>query len=129
MYLRFTAPGAVTRARVAPGLFGPAGYLAWNESAAADPLRTAIRAELDWFNEQLPVPRRFSVRSKGRWWSDGICWFRDDAHEVIAHGNALAALIEECGIPITRVWTRDPGQVLYSDRWQVVAKPERYLLQ
>lgn len=128
MYLRFTAPGAVTRARVAPGLFGPACDLWWSRTEDT-PTLLGIRAELDWFNEWLPVPRRFGVVAKGRTWSDGICWFRDNAHEAIAHGYVLAALIAEAGIPIDHIWTRDPGQVLYRDRWQVVAKPERYLLQ
>ena len=126
MYLRFTAPGAVTRARVAPGLFGPAYWLwRWGEES---PVLHAIRRELDWFEAQLPIPRRFGVRAKGRTWSDGICWFRDHAREMVAHAFTLAALIEEGGVPIDRIWTRDPGQILYRDPYQVVAKPERLML-
>jgi len=127
MYLRFTAPGVVTRARVAPGLFGAAYDLWWDRSEDT-PSLLALRRELDWFNEQLPRPRRLGVVARGRWWPDGVCWFRDSAREAIAHGYALASLIEECGVPIERLWTRDPGQILYRDRWQVVAKPERYLM-
>lgn len=130
MYLRFTVPsaGRVTRAGVAPGPFRAASDLYWDGDRDNDPVLLAIRRELDWFNEWLPVPRRFGVVAKGRWWSDGICWFRDDAREMVAHAYVLAALIEECGMPVYRRWTRDPGQVLYKDRWQVVAMPERYLL-
>lgn len=127
MYLRFTVPGTVTRARVAPGLFRIAGYL-WCERNEDTPTLFALRRELDWFDEWLPVPDRFSVRARHRHWSDGICWFRDEAREVVGHAYTLAALIEECGVPIERNWTRHPGQILYRDRWQVVAKPERYLL-
>lgn len=127
MYLRFTVPGTVTRARVAPGLFGPAFDLCWYRIEDT-PVLLAIRRELDWFNEWLPVPRRFGVVAKGRHWSDGICWFRDDAREMVGHAYVLAALLEECGVPIERSWTRDPGQILYRDRWQVVAKPERAML-
>ena len=127
MYLRFTAPGAVTRARVAPGLFGPACDLWWERSGES-PTLLALRRELDWFNEALPVPRRFAVVAKRRRWSDGICWFRDSAHEMVRHAYALAALIEDCGIPIEPIWTRDPGQILYRDLWQVVAKPERSMV-
>jgi hypothetical protein len=127
MFVRFTAPGAVTRSRVAPGLFGPAYWLAW--SLPDTPVRHAIRREVDWFEDRLPVPRRFGVKAKGRWWSDGICWFRDHAREMVAHAFTLAALIEEGGVPIDRIWTRDPGQILYRDPYQVVAKPERLMLQ
>lgn len=132
MYLRFTVPvehgGTVTRARVAPGPFRIASNLYWDGDHESDPRLMALRRELDWFNDRLPVPRRFSVRAKGRWWRDGICWFRDDAREMIAHMEAMVGLIEDCGVPVTRNWTRDPGQLLYRDDWQVVAKPERYML-
>lgn len=128
MYLRFTGPGTVTRARVAAGLFKPA-YDLWHAAGReADPVLLALRRELDWFCDRLPVPDRFCVRAKGIAWSDGVCWFRGDAREMVAHAYILAALIEECGVPIARSWTRDPGQVLYRDCFQVVAKPERRML-
>jgi hypothetical protein len=127
MFVRFTAPGAVTRARVAPGLFGPAYWLwRWGEMT---PALLALRRELDWFEDRLPVPDRFGVRAKGRFWSDGVCWFRDHAREMLAHAFTLAVLIEEGGIPIDRIWTRDSGQILYRDPYQVVAKPERAMLR
>ena len=128
MYLRFTVPGTVTRARVAPGPFRLASDLWWNRADTPDPVLLALRRELDWFNEWLPVPRRFGVVARGRKWDDGICWFRDDAREMVGHAHVLAALLAECGVPIERSWTRDPGQILYRDRWQVVAKPERTML-
>ena len=132
MYLRFTVPvahgGTVTRARVAPGPFWLASRLYWDGAFHTDPVLIALRRELDWFNDRLPVPKRFGVKARGRWWSDGVCWFRDDAREMLAHMQALVSLVEECGVPVERNWTRDPGQLLYRDRWQVVAMPERYLL-
>ena len=128
MYLRFTVPGTVTRARVAPGPFRLASALCCSRGDTPDPVLLALRRELDWFNEWLPVPRRFGVVAKGRKWSDGICWFRDDAREMVGHAYVLAALLAECGVPIERSWTRDPGQILYRDAFQVVAKPERTML-
>lgn len=131
MYLRFIAPAppgewGVTRAHVDPGFFR-SGYNVWSGDRS-DPVKVAIRRELDWFNDNLPVPTRFCVKAKRVWHADGVCWFRHGAREMIAHAHVLAALIEECGIRIDRVWTRDPGQVLYRDPWQVVAKPERLQL-
>jgi hypothetical protein len=40
----------------------------------------------------------------------------------------LRAQTKEGGIPIARIWTRDPRQILYRDPYQVVAKPERTML-
>ncbi|MEM9310904.1 MAG: hypothetical protein AAGA34_05595 [Pseudomonadota bacterium] len=128
MYARFTAPAAagqwsVTRAHVDPGFFR-SGYDVWS-GEASDPVKIAIRQELDWFNEYLPVPSRLAVKAKRVWHRDGVCWFREDAAEVLRHAFVLASLIEASGIRIDRTWTRDPGQILYRDKWQVVAKPER----
>ncbi len=132
MYVRFTVPiahgGTVTRSKLAPGPFHAASQLWWRGDHEGDPILIAIRRELDWFNSNLPVPKRFGVKAKGRWYSDGICWFRDDARLMLRHMFALTSLVEECGVPISRRWTRDPGQLLYRDRWQVVAKPERIQL-
>ena len=128
MFLRFTVPGTVTRARVAPGPFRLAYEVCrWGDSDG-NPVIEAIRHELEWFCAWLPAPRRFGVMARGREWYDGICWFRDEAREMVGHAYVLAALLAECGVPVERSWTRDPGQILYRDRWQVVAKPERYLL-
>lgn len=130
MYLRFAAPsarGGVTRACVMPGFFG-AAYDLWWDRKDDTPTLLALRRELDWFNEWLPVPKRFAVKARGVWWSDGICWFRDEARDMVAHANTLAALMQDCGAPVERHWTRDPGQLLYRDRWQVVAKPERHMI-
>ncbi|MDJ0978206.1 MAG: hypothetical protein QNI87_06700 [Erythrobacter sp.] len=128
MYLRFTVPkqhaGTVTRANLAPGPFRTASELYWDGDPETNPVLAAIRQELDWFNAELPVPKRFGVKARGRWWSDGVCWFRDSAREPIAHMEVMVSLLEDCGVPVTRNWTREPGQLLYRDDWQVVAKPD-----
>ena len=51
---------------------------------------------------------------------------RDDAREMLAHMEALVCLVTECGVPVERNWSRNPGQLLYRDRWQVVAMPDRH---
>ena len=53
-----------------------------------------------------------------------MCWFQDHARDPIRHMEVMVALIEDCGVPVDRNWTRDPGQLLYRDKWQVVAKPD-----
>ena len=124
MYVRFISPWRIRRG-VDQGLFGPA-YDASRAPAVAEPLRVALRHELDWFEANLPVPARdrFRVRSRKVWRPDGICWFVDEAREAIAHAFAVAALLRDCGVEVVKVATRRPGQILYRDAWQIVAKPE-----
>lgn len=36
----------------------------------------------------------------------------------------MASLIEDCGVTVARQLSECPGQILYRDNWQIVAKPE-----
>lgn len=126
MYLRFVTPGAVTRAGLRPGLFGIAFDLSCD--LWPSPLAQAIDHELEWFGRYLPVPggcHPFAVRAQRVWHKDGVCWFRPEAEarDAIAHAHVLAALLDECGVPVDRISARNPGTILYRDAQQVVAKP------
>ena len=125
MYVRFITPWWPVRPGIDCGLFDPA-YACADDARVPEVLREALRAEIGWFKENLPVPKpgAFLVKSRKSWRSDGLCWFLDDAREPIARAFALAALLRECGVPATKVATRLPGQILYRDAWQIVAKPE-----
>ena len=122
MYVRFITPWWRLPRGIDSGLFGPA-YACARDAEVPAVLRDALWVEIDWFEQNLPVPRRLWVKSRRRWLPDGICWFVADAREMIAHAFAVAALIGECGVPTTKVATRRPGTILYRDDWQIVAKP------
>lgn len=123
MYLRFVSPVPADRGRGGYGLFDATRVA--HDPATPEAHRIAITEELGWFRRHLPVPaaRHFEVRSRGRWYDEGICWFRDDAREMLAHAFVLSALLRDLGVPIHRLHTRRPGQILYRDAWQIVAKP------
>lgn len=123
-YVRFITPWQRLRRDVDSGLFGPAYDLSWNEEVD-EGLRTAIRLQLDYFEAELPVPRRhaFRVKSCRRWYSDGICWFVGQAERMVAEAFILASLIELAGVPVRKLATHRPGTILYRDPYQVVAKP------
>jgi hypothetical protein len=123
MYVRFITPWWRLPRGIDSGLFGPAYDLARDGEVPAV-LREALWVEIGWFEANLPVPRRFGVKSRGRWRPDGICWFVAEAREPIARAFGLAALLADCGVPVRKVATRRPGQLLYRDAWQIVAKPE-----
>ncbi|MEL7486603.1 MAG: hypothetical protein AAGJ87_05210 [Pseudomonadota bacterium] len=126
MYMRFTTPYAAAKTRGARhGIFGPA-YWVWRDGSQPDWLRAAIRDDLDWFNDHLPVPYRFGVvtRKSHRPYG-GVCWFRDDAGAMIDRARRIAALLDQAGVPVTRLRARAPGDIVYRDPWQVVAMPRR----
>lgn len=124
MYIRFITPRPVAAARgAADGVFA-AAYYCWRDDANPGWLRRALRDELDWFNENLLVPNRFGVvtRKSNRRYG-GVCWFRDDARDCIAHAYLLTALLREAGASTSRVKTDAPGDIVYRDDHQIVAMP------
>lgn len=125
MYVRFVSPVALSHGRGQRGLFDAALAIVY-DAATCEALYLPIRAELDWFNAELPRPDEdcFAVRSQGSHIDRAICWFRADAREMVRHANWLAALVGEAGVPIARLHTDRPGQILYADAWQIVAKPD-----
>jgi hypothetical protein len=68
---------------VAEGIFQTA-YDVYYEWRIADYQRQRLRELLDWFNENLPAPTRFSrkrhaIRNK----QSGVCWFKDSARQQL----------------------------------------------
>ena len=129
MYLRFTSSDAVDLGlrggkAVHRGIFGPA-YRVRRDSSYPLYLRRAVHTELRWFEDKLPVPPRgqFQVRSKTWWRAQGICWFKPEAREMIQRAFGLRAVLRECDILISDLRTDRPGQILYKDAFQIIAKP------
>lgn len=87
-------------------------------------LREPVEELYVWFNKNLAIPRRFTVVSRRRHVYAGLSWFRADAHEHIARARELAQLIAAAGHTTAMLKTRHPGQILYRDELQIVAKPE-----
>ena len=129
MYLRFTSPDALRLGLrggklVHSGIFGSA-YRVRRDKTYPQYLRQAIARELNWFEDELPMPpyARFQVRSKTWWRSQGICWFRAEAREMVRRAYGLRSLLAECDILISQLHTDRPGQILYKDDFQIIAKP------
>ena len=120
MYLQFIVVAPQARPH---GLFR-ADYHPGYDDKLPEWLRTPIEDLYAWFNEHLAIPRRFTVVSRRRHVYAGICWFRPEAREHIARARELALLIADAGQPTAMLKTRHPGQILYRDDHQIVAKPE-----
>ncbi len=123
-YLRFATSRPARYARGATlGLFGPA-YAYRDREQTPEWLRAALAEEIEWFEWNLRVPRQFGVVTRrSRRPYAGVCWFRSDAREAIRHADAISALLDECGVPLSRIVTETPGDIVWRDDQQVVAIP------
>lgn len=125
-FIRFATatPAPCTRGAIY-GLFRPA--YAWRDWAETpDWLRAALAEEIRWFEVNLAVPRRFGVVTRRSNRSHaGVCWFTGEARAAIRHADALAALLAECGVPLSRIVSEAPGDIVWRDGQQIVAIPRR----
>ena len=78
-----------------------------------------LRDALFWFNENLPVPSQLEACEHRR----AISWFKPEANQAIKRMWQLKALLEAHGYNIEVLRSTDPGNILYQDNWQVIAKP------
>ncbi|MDQ0465068.1 hypothetical protein QO010_002852 [Caulobacter ginsengisoli] len=78
-----------------------------------------VEDAITWFNENLEAPKHFS-RKGGQ---SALSWFKPAAEEHIRRMHGLKAALEDCGIHVEVLTTREPGFVLYEDEHQIAAEP------
>lgn len=124
MYIRFVLPQRDPYAGVEEGFFRRILDVIDNE-ANPEWLRRDLRTELDWFNDCLDVPGRLWRTFKRRGTVYGVCWFRPEAHEAIRRARYATWLMEEGGTPTREIRAWHPGEIMWRDTLQIVAKPAR----
>lgn len=75
-----------------------------------------------WFKENLAVPSHFEKTWGGRG-RPGLSWFKPIAIEHIKQMHQLKLAVEECGLHVEILTTRDPGSIIWQDKYQLVADP------
>ncbi|MEM7172011.1 MAG: hypothetical protein AAF530_17715 [Pseudomonadota bacterium] len=119
-YIRFVAferPGANDAS------YGPFPLAYQNARHRTQPLcfRRALRDQLDWFEDYLPVPDRFSHKLGRTSRGIGVCWFKPQAKTHIGRMREMCGILEEIGYPIDCYRADRPGLPIYQDAYQLVA--------
>lgn len=125
MYIRFVVSEWDTWARAEVGFFGTAYDIKYQEQPTDAWIRDQVTRELDWFKENLPVPDRLNRRAGRFGRVHGVCWFDPAAAEAISRARYVAWLLTEAGRPVLELRRRKPGEIIWRDPMQVVAKPPR----
>ena len=60
--------------------------------------------------------------STSGWSRDAVSWFKDSAIEPIRKFRVLAALLEHHNRGVRMLRSRNPGKMLYEDKFQVVVE-------
>jgi hypothetical protein len=80
-----------------------------------------------WFDEHLPCPPFAEMLRSGEWTRDAVSWFRANAGEPLSRVWDVIAILREHGTPVRMVTSNSPGQIVYSDRFQIVAETPRWV--
>ncbi len=115
--VRFIASKIDPDSRVEEGIFSAAVRL---RDEGPRYQREELRSQLDWFNQHLPEPAPLNHPRNKR----AISWFKCESKDCITRIWSVVHILEENGVRIEKI-TADhpPGNVIYEDEWQVVAKP------
>jgi hypothetical protein len=117
-YIRFQTQLRCRNTGHPADIFVAAGRIE-DRTTLPDETRDRLREVLTWFNRNLTVPALDDC--------DWRClfWFRSNSQSVISRLWELAYLLEDEGVFVTKVRTRQPGMIVYRDEHQVAAKPRR----
>jgi hypothetical protein len=78
-----------------------------------------ITRHIDWLKMHLQSPEILRNTENYR----AICWFKDTAHEPMKRIWSIKPHVEAYGYWINVIKTWQPGNIIYEDGWQIVAKP------
>ena len=76
----------------------------------------------DWFAENLPWPPQCKRQEPV------VCWFKtENSDEMLKMIRPALWLLERYNVPYFLVYTNTPGEIVYEDQYQIVAKADGVL--
>ncbi len=76
----------------------------------------------DWFAENLPWPPQCKRQEPV------VCWFKtENSDEMLKMIRPALWLLERYEVPYFLVYTNTPGEIVYEDHYQIVAKADGVL--
>jgi hypothetical protein len=117
MFIRFVVGGDDEHHRLLSGLVTEARLLR-DRGLLTHYEAEQLEHTYEWLNKHLPCP----PFSSSGWSRDAVSWFKDSAKSSIEKMRDLAALLESHGHPVRMLRSKNPGKVLYEDRYQIVVE-------
>jgi len=125
MYVRFVTTNLLVNLRMAAGVFRIV-HKVEDDTQVPDYERERLRDLIDWFNENLRVPSRFSRSGRRREYK-AVCWFKPSARAHIEKMREIVWILEANGVFVQMIKTHNPGYIVYEDDYQIAAEPTAHL--
>ena len=120
-YMRIQGKELARNTMYAKGIFSMFLQILKNE--VMDEEDTGLYLEIDdWFANNLPWPPQCQRQEQV------ICWFKtENSEEMVKMIRPALWLLERYNQPYYVVYTNSPGEIVYEDKYQVVAKTDGFL--
>ncbi len=122
-YVRIQGRNLVENTLTGKGVFGLGVELIRNKGMEQEDADLFL--ELDaWFAENLPWPKPCKNQEQV------VCYFKtENAEEMLRYMKPILWLLDRYGIPYYLVCTNTPGEIVYEDQYQIVAKVDDIVIQ
>lgn len=122
-YMRIQGRNLVSNTLTGKGVFGLCMELIRNKTMDQDD--SALYLEIDsWFSEHLPWPEPCKRQEKV------ICYFKtENSAEMVKWMKPVLWLLDRYSIPYYVVLTNTPGEIVYEDQYQIVARVDDIVIQ
>ena len=120
-YVRIQGKALARNTMHAKGVFSICWQLV--QDKVMDEEDESLFREIDgWFAENLPWPPQCMNRESV------VCWFKtENSQEMMKMIRPALWLLEKYHHPYFLVYTNSPGEIVYEDQFQVVAKTDGFL--
>ena len=125
MFVRFVVGTRDENPYYLTGVFTAARIL-MDDGALYDYESDLLKETFAWFNSTLPCPPFQEMLRQGEWSEDCVAWFRDDAKDALRRIWDIIALLKHHDVPVRLVTSPNPGNIVYSDEYQVVAETSHW---
>src|SRR5687767_7036054 len=117
MFIRLVVGGDDESHRHLSGLVSEAKILR-RSGVLAQHEEEILQEHYDWLNANLPCP----PYSTSSWPKTVAAWFRDSAHEPIRRLRAIGSMLEDHGLQVRMLRSKNPGKIYYEDAFQIVVE-------
>lgn len=126
MYIRFVVDEFNEESNQRLGIFHAVKYMKDDNKFFDYELEQAEQT-MEWFNKHLESPLDYLNKQKSKKSDIFISWFKMSAKEHITKVREFVFLLESKGVVVDQIRTDRPGKIVYSDEYQIFAKPfKRY---
>ena len=122
MYLRFITEYVDKNGDIDRGIFNVLRFIR-EDSATQDDDADLLKNLMNWFNNNLDAPDKFSNATNKNPESISLSWFKDSAKKHIGKIYEIRGLLSKYGIEVEVLTTKTPGYIIYEDDYQISAIP------